>query len=279
MSAVGERLYEGLLRLYPRPFRQRYGAEMVQLFGDQLRDARGGQRPGAIAMTWFRALGDLIGNAVAERARDETGIGQSLGGPPLPVLRALGLIGVLGGLVLLVVFVVDELAPALNFARLALFGLGAVAIVLGIRATGLARTSRAVSAATIAAGLANAAFVAITVLSVDRPQFPEPDQDFRLIAFYVYLAMWLADAALGLALLRLRGIGRLGALALAIGSPIGALGMDRFGLIHDPTFGEVIQTAALWGIALNGLGWILVGASLVLARPVEPAAAGSDARA
>jgi hypothetical protein len=266
--SFGERLYAGLLILYPSRFRLRYQAEMVQLFGDQLRDARLADRPGAVAVTWFRTLGDLARTAIGERARGGIGVGHSLDGPSVPFLRALGLIGVAGGVGLLAAFVL-ELAPIIGLARLVLFSLGAIAIVLGMRATGVARTSRTVAVASLAAGLANAGVLAITIASVGRPVFPEPDPDFRLLADYVMGSMWLADAALGLALLHLHGIARLGALALTIGSPLAMLGMGRLELVRDPVYGQLVQSVALTGIALNGLAWILLGASLVLAHRAE----------
>jgi hypothetical protein len=45
-------VYAALLRLYPGGFRRTYGPDIVQVFGDQLRD-RGGRR------TWSRTLLDL----------------------------------------------------------------------------------------------------------------------------------------------------------------------------------------------------------------------------
>ena len=263
-----QRVYDLLLRLYPSHFRLRYADEMVQLFGDQLRDARTSGGSSGAAATWFRALGDLVRNAVAERVRGGTGVAQSLDGPPPPVVRTLGLIGIAGGAVLVVVFVVD-LAESLYPARIALFNLGAIAVVLGLRATADGRDSRAFNAATMAAGLANAAYLALMVIGIGRPQPPEADVDFRLIGFFAGVALWLTDAALGLVLLRLRGIARVGALALALGSPFALLGIDRFELVRNPAFGELVQTISLAGVALNGLGWILLGLTLALARRDE----------
>jgi hypothetical protein len=266
-----ERTFRALLRLYPRRFRHAYAEDMTQLFRDQLRDARGANRPGAVAMTWFRTLGDLVQTAIGERARSGIAVGHSLDGPSLPTLRALGLIGVVGGLGLVAVFVVD-LGPMLGAVRLPLYSTGAIAIILGMVAAGLARTSRGVAVALIAAGLANAGVLATTLGSVGRPVFPEPDPDFRLLSDYVMAAMWLSDAALGLALIRLRSIARTGALALAVGSPLAFLGMSRLELVSDAVYGAVIQSVALAGIGLNGLGWILLGAALVLAHRAEASA-------
>jgi hypothetical protein len=74
--------------------------------------------------------------------------------------------------------------------------------------------------------------------------------------------MWLSDAWLGLALIRAGGLTRWGAAALAIGSPLAILGMSRLGLTSpsDPT---IVEPIALAGLALNGLGWVLLGLDLV----------------
>jgi hypothetical protein len=77
--------------------------------------------------------------------------------------------------------------------------------------------------------------------------------------------MWLADAAFGLVSLRLGVVSRLGALALAVGSVLAIMGMDRFGLTSadNPT---ILGTLALAGIALNGIGWILLGLDVATRR-------------
>jgi hypothetical protein len=111
------------------------------------------------------------------------------------------------------------------------------------------------------------------VLSIGRPVFPEPDPDFRLVFDYAAAAMWLSDAAFGLLVFRLRAVSRWAGLALALGSVLGFLGMGRLGLVTGE-YGWLVSPVALGGIALNGLAWILLGLSLVLAgrwraRPVR----------
>jgi hypothetical protein len=46
-------LYRGLLRLYPRPFRDEYGVDMADLFAEQVRDESG-------LRVWARGLLDLF---------------------------------------------------------------------------------------------------------------------------------------------------------------------------------------------------------------------------
>jgi hypothetical protein len=77
--------------------------------------------------------------------------------------------------------------------------------------------------------------------------------------------MWLSDAWFGLVSLRLGVMAKWGPLALAIGSALAVLGIDRLGLTSgaNPTiFGTLSQI----GIALNGGGWILLGLDVVTRR-------------
>jgi putative ABC transport system permease protein len=65
---TGARLYRLLLRLYPRPFRDRFGDDMAECVGARLADARrsGGGR--ALAAAWARTAADLVHTAALERA-------------------------------------------------------------------------------------------------------------------------------------------------------------------------------------------------------------------
>ena len=63
MDSPGERLYRGLLRLYPAEFRRRYGAAMLDFYCERRRAA------GRAA--WPRLLLDLFTSAAAERLRRE----------------------------------------------------------------------------------------------------------------------------------------------------------------------------------------------------------------
>lgn len=172
--------------------------------------------------------------------------------------RLLGGAGILGGAVLLAAFVI-EIPPVLNDARLVMFSLGAIAVVVGLNRRELPTSRTLLRVASIAAVIANAWHLSMVVLSIGRAS-PFAG-DFGLVSYYAGLAMWLADAAFGAAALRSGVASRWGPLALAIGSVLAIAGMDRFGLTSpwNPTiFGPV----ALTGVALNGLGWILLGLDL-----------------
>jgi hypothetical protein len=54
---------------------------------------------------------------------------------------------------------------------------------------------------------------------------------------------------------------KLGA-AILIGSIVGWFGDDRLGLV-DSLWGEMWQTIALAGVAMNGIGWLILGVVLV----------------
>jgi hypothetical protein len=77
--------------------------------------------------------------------------------------------------------------------------------------------------------------------------------------------MWLTDAAFGLVALRNAVLARPAAIALAIGSVLAFLGMDRLGLVQSEV-ARLVQPLALIGIGMNGLAWILVGIDLLRSR-------------
>jgi hypothetical protein len=86
--------------------------------------------------------------------------------------------------------------------------------------------------------------------------------------------MWLSDAAFGIALASRRNLtvglgGRLGAIALAVGSLLAILGMDRIGLV-SPERDSVFKTLALAGIFLNGLAWVVLGLDVALRGVAGP---------
>lgn len=65
--ALNQRIYRSLLLLYPRAFRQVYGREMVQVFGDKLRDERERSGHRASLAVWLRTLLDLFKSAPTQR--------------------------------------------------------------------------------------------------------------------------------------------------------------------------------------------------------------------
>jgi hypothetical protein len=180
--------------------------------------------------------------------------------------RILGTLGILGGTALLAAFVVG-IPGEINTLRLVAFNLGAMAVVVAVHRRQASIGPRLAWLAASVAVLANAWYLVMVVLSAGRPQLPDPDPEFRLVMFYAGLAMWLADAAFGFVTLRYRVATRWGALALAVGSLLAILGMSHLQLT-SPSNPTIFGSLSLIGVALNGLGLILLGASVVgLRRP------------
>lgn len=82
-----QRAYARLLKLYPKDHREAYGESMLQVFGDQCREAQAHRgRPGLLAL-WLRTLLDLVVSAVREHISDPNaaaGLLEAVPGKPLP---------------------------------------------------------------------------------------------------------------------------------------------------------------------------------------------------
>jgi len=249
-----ERLYRGLLRLYPADYRERYADQMVQLFSDQLRE-RGGQ-------AWITAPIDLITSAASERMRRNRTVAQSLTLAPTPLARLLGMLGVLGGALLLAAFMI-EIAPDINWLRLALFNIGAIAVAVGAYRLQAPANPRPALWATVLVVVTNALYM-LTVLAAELVELP------RLGLIYVVIggAMWLSDLCFGVLTFRLGVLSRLAALALVTGSAFAFIGMGVFGLTVP---GTMLNAVIMTGLAIHGLGWILLGLDVALrGRRADP---------
>ena len=274
-QAAHARVYRLLLTAYPREFRARFGSEMVQLFQDQLQAARatGGE---GVTRAWLRAIGDLAVSAASERGRIGRRVGHSLGGAPSPTTRLFGLLGILGGLLVVAAFIPNlPWTSELFNLRLVVFNVGAVAVAAAMHRR-VSPTSRRLSlGVVVSVVVANGAYLVMVVISLGRPQFPAPDPEFRLLMFYAAVAMWLADGAFGLVSWRLRTATAWGALALAVGSGLALLGIDRLELVSGD-LAWLFAPLALIGIALNGTGWILLGLDLAFGGRASRAPQHSD---
>lgn len=265
-----ERLYRGLLHLYPARFRARFADDMAQLFGDQLRRARTEGPPVAVAGTWLRAIADLAVTAASEHIRKDRTVAHSLALPPSTSSRLLGLIGIVGGAVLLLpaflpVLFPFDLTPDLFNLRLALFNIGAIAIVVAVHRRQRSAAPALAALAAVLTVLANAWYLALTVMAVSLPGQVGPG-DYGQMYSSAAVALWLTDAAFGLVILRLGVVSRWGGLALAIGSAFTFTGMSHLGFTFADSpliFGLALPQV---GIILNGLGWILLGLDLATRR-------------
>jgi hypothetical protein len=274
--ASHERAYRALLRLYPKPFRTRFGDELVQLTGDLLRDAREGRGRGGVAETWLRLLLDIALTAPAEHL-DQRRLAHSLTRPPSIAVRVMGLAGVAGGFALVAAFLPHPpWTPETFNLRLVVFSAGAIAVALVVlRRRPIA--SRLIAPIAVVTIVANAWHIAMVLIGIGRPQFPEPDPEYRTIAMYAGVALWTADAAFGFSTWRIGGLARLAGLALGIGSLFAFSGMGNLGLI-DGDFEWFFLPASQVGIALNGLGWILLGIAVATRRRPRPETATAASR-
>lgn len=156
---------------------------------------------------------------------------------------------------LLAAFLVD-ISPDLNSLRLVLFNAGAMAIVIAVHRRQAPAAPALALLAAVPAFIANGWYLVMVVLAIGTLHPFAGDNG--LVFFAAGAAMWLTDAAFGLVTLRLNVVARWGALALAIGSVLAFTGMDRLELT-SPDNPTIFGPLALTGIALNGIGWIVLG--------------------
>lgn len=273
---TSERIYAGLLRAYPGTFRRRYEDEMVLLFADTLRDARAANGAAGTSVTWCRTLLDLASSALGEHLRKDRTMAQSLATfEPTRTMRLLGLFGLVGGALLLWVWLAwnpfaDRTA---NTFRLLAFWLAGSTVPLAFYGRQAVRAPRLALVATAAVVLTSLWNLVWLFLAIDR------DSPFAGVfgwaGFIASFSGWLAAGLYGLAVLLIRAawqgmvrwasvLTRLAAAALVIGGPMAPLGMDYFGLTRSEPYGEVIGSLGAIGVSLVGAAWLLLGVVLLL---------------
>lgn len=286
---ASERIYAGLLRAYPSAFRRRYEDEMVLLFADQLRDARAASGAAGTTVTWFRTVLDLVSSAIGEHFRKDRTMAQSLTTfEPSRTMRLLGLIGVTGAGLLLMAFI--TFAPfenvAINTIRLLAFGLSGVAISIafyGRQARISPLLALASTAAVVIAGLWYTLWDVVSLGLTSRYS-----GTFGWIGVFASLALWVTPTFYGAAMLRIGAawqgmskwrarVTRVAALLL-LGSFMAVAGDDHWGLVDSEAFGQTWTTIALLGVLLNGAGWLLLGAVLLLGRSGDRGHSGTFLR-
>jgi len=266
-GGIGERVYRGLLRLYPAEFRDRFAVDMVQLFHDKLRDARTGGASGGTVSAWLRLLADVVATAPSEYLRRNRTVAHSLSSAPPMSTRALGVAGIMAGAVVLVAFVI-ELPQELFPPRIVLMILGSIALILAVhrRQAAIAPTLALVGA--IPAVLANAWYLALIVLSMTGNGRVLAGT-YGLVLFWAGVALWLSIVLFGVVTIRIGAVSRFGAFVVTLGALLTLTGMDRLGLVSEsaPT---IFNTLSQVGIFLLGLGWILLGIDIAVRRAPEP---------
>ncbi|MEA2677318.1 MAG: hypothetical protein QOJ81_1459 [Chloroflexota bacterium] len=259
-----ERIYRGLLRLYPANYRERYSEQMVQLFADQRRDT-------GAARAWLKTPVDLVTSAASEHLRRNRPVAHSLTLQPTPASRVSGLLGLIAGAMLLVGFLGTEaLTPDLFNLRLVVFTLGAIAVVIAAHQRQARAGRRLALSGAIPAIVGNALYLVLVIRAVSAPGQIGPG-DYQPVWLWIVggAALWLGDAWFGLVTLRLGVLNRASAFALVVGSLLALAGMGNF------LRGSPVETIILGGIAVHGLAWILLGLEIALRRrpapPVAPA--------
>jgi hypothetical protein len=109
---ISERVYRSLLLVYPREFRDTYGPQMIQVFGDSCRAEMGKMGLFGLLALWVRVLPDLVSTAFTERgcraASDGTFVLPFAGSPR--IVRWGGVSAVAGGVCALVSLFLDDLS-------------------------------------------------------------------------------------------------------------------------------------------------------------------------
>ena len=163
-SDGGERVYRGLLSLYPAGFRRRFGEDMVQLFHDRLRDGKAGRTSGGAVVAWIQLLADVVVTASAEHLRRNRTVAHTLTSAPSITTRVLGLAGVAAGVVILAAFVID-LPSGVFRDRLIVFSIGVIAMSIGVHRRQASRAPVASLAVTVAL-VAAVSFFLVAVIVV-----------------------------------------------------------------------------------------------------------------
>jgi hypothetical protein len=250
----GERVYRAILALYPAEFRRRFGAEMVQLFQDTLRDARASGAPAGTLLAWIRILADVVATAPGEHLRRNRTVAHSLATAPSMTSRILGFAGVAAGLAILAAYVID-LPSGVFRDRLIVFAVGVMAVGLGVHRRQSTHALMPSLAATGALAVATVFFL-VTVIFF-RPADPA--------VFWSGLVLWLASAAFGAVAAAIGAVSRIGSWAVAVGSLLTLTGIDRLGLVSEsaPT---IFNTLSQVGIVAMSAGWIILGLDVALRR-------------
>jgi hypothetical protein len=177
-------------------------------------------------------------------------------------VRAAGVLGIAGGVVLLAAFVIS-IEQAANTLRLLLFAAGLAATAAGLWTVHAHVQSRLATVGSVPVIAATGAFVAwlLAAQFVDRPFAG----DVGLLGFWIAIAMWLAAAWLGVVAIRLRVAPRVASWLLAGGSLLAITGIDRLEL-RARLGAALIDAVSLAGLAMVGLGLVLLGWFLVRRR-------------
>jgi len=255
------RLFRMLLILYPGSFRRDYGREMTLVFRDTCRQTQHRQGALGILELWLTTLLDLFSTALVERLAEVRHMSSIA-----LFTRISGLLATVGGLLLLIMvygeFVLDGIWQPVGYLILmTVYGLG---IAIGV--AGFYVLVQYDSSGRVGLGLA---FLGAVTLSAGWILMFLFEILFESETWWT-IWMWMVGMALselglvifGWSAFKHRLLPRWNSLPLAAGGLALAIALAAitnllFGSEHNRIY------VALWLVA-NGLGWVALGALLML---------------
>ncbi len=268
-ASLSERVYGAMLWAYLKEFREEYGAQMAQAFGDLRRQEVGRAGASGLILLWARTFLDLLLSASAERGRTSLPTPSSSG-----LIRFGGLAALVGGALGIVLVardfsmfyagvgsrtwtIVTQVLDLVGVVGILLLAVG----TLGLYAC-VASGSRRLATAGLALVLfSDVVFVGTTLyqsLIILSSGYPRGGP---IVSIWITMGVGVLALAgsllLGIALLRARALGRWSALPLGIWLlPLASLVLAVAGPVGSMVLFAVFL--ALPGL-LGNLGWMLVG--------------------
>jgi hypothetical protein len=248
------RLFQVFLVLYPGRFRRDYGREMTLVFRDTCRQAQHRRGTTGILELWLTTVLDLFSTALAERLSEVYQMSSAA-----MFTRVSGLVAAVGGVLLLILvygeFFLDGIFETLAYVILMLvYGLGIAIGVAGFYVLGQYESSgRLGLGLTFLGGVTVSAFWTLMFL-------------FESELWWTIWMVGMALSELGLVIFgwsafKHRLLPRWNSLPLVVGGL--ALAIQIAGIAALLFGSENRIYVALW-LAANGLGWVALGALLML---------------
>lgn len=300
--AASRSVYERLLAVYPRRFRELYGEEMVDVFEDECLERMQGGGRGRLLWFWCRSIADLLGNAVLERKRSAMGFsvvrwGGLLAAAGGMILAASGLLmsWLLLGMTLSYAWYVASIGHMVGMLLLALSLTGLMALVAGnddssvplerrVRISSISRFTQAqwsavvgvlliVVAALSALGLL-AVFTLYEVVGIGGSEllYPGDLENFlyTTLSLLMTFGLPLALILLGIAVWRSGTMGRWNLLPISVGIatfliPLATITVAHLllgGVLSSPSFFTAFATIGMPGLVI-GFMWTLLGLAVV----------------